>query len=39
MGPMIQIHNQKGEYGAWVPEEEVEVIGNSERFWREKMII
>ena len=32
-------HIDKGEWGAWVPEEEVEVIGNSERFWREKRII
>ena len=29
----------KGEYTIWVPEEEVEVVGNSERFWREKRII
>ena len=29
----------KGEYTIWVPKEEVEVIGNSERFWREKRII
>ena len=26
-------HIDKGEWGVWVPEEEVEVIGNSERFW------
>ena len=29
-------HIDKGEWGTWVPEEEVEVIGNFERYWPER---